>query len=454
MPEEMRDREHAVKRFPWMMFGLTVAAVLSGPLASLPRDLEVVELHSGVGAVYRAARKRGFAAEGFDKARVHGVTDDPNSSRSEDILLETGFRNALNLVLRLKTGALLWLSPVCSTFSALCHTPCFRKEENGYAGDTTREAVQRGNAMAQAAVFLLTLAWARGVHIVLENKPRMMKYLVASGAMLFEPHSVQCARCAFSDAPDGQRWLKKYSLWSSEGWLRQLSCPCACTKPALHARLVRTEVINGKKAYNTVDRKALQQAAAYPLRMGEAVVDAWSGAREPIVQSPLPSPLDALHGAEDMVDEHGQQLSDEDCIRSEADSESLLMSPRGMGSLLSSPLGTGHGAKDMVEEHGQQLSDEDCILSSEADSESLLMSPRGMGSPPASARDAVHVAKHAAEGHGQQLSEEDCILGGAESDELGSAGADDALMKLEDESEAVSDDVLNDGPGSVDEPLL
>ena len=171
----------------------------------------------------------------------------------------------------------------------------------------------------------------------------------------------------------------------------------------MHAQLVRTEVINGKKAYNTVDRKALQQAAAYPLRMGEAVVDAWSGAREPIVQSPLPSPLDTLHGAEDMVDEHGQQLSDEDCIRSEADSESLLMSPR------------------------------------------------GMGSPPASARDAVHVAKHAAEGHGQQLSEEDCILGGAESDELGSEGADDALMKLEDESEAVSDDVLNDGPGSVDE---
>ena len=46
----------------------------------LERDLDVVELWSGVAAIVAAARKQGKQAEPFDKNRVPGVT-----TYSEDI---------------------------------------------------------------------------------------------------------------------------------------------------------------------------------------------------------------------------------------------------------------------------------------------------------------------------------------------------------------------------------
>ena len=49
--------------------------------ASLERDLDVVELWSGVGSIWTAAIKRGFAAQPYDKNRAPLET-----AISEDIL--------------------------------------------------------------------------------------------------------------------------------------------------------------------------------------------------------------------------------------------------------------------------------------------------------------------------------------------------------------------------------
>ena len=97
-----------------LIFGLTVASVLDS--ASEQRDLDVVELWSGVESIVSAARAAGFTAMPFDKFRIEGVTDTDDPETTEDILLEAGFRRALSLVLRLRPGGLLWMAPVCSSW--------------------------------------------------------------------------------------------------------------------------------------------------------------------------------------------------------------------------------------------------------------------------------------------------------------------------------------------------
>ena len=84
-----------------VVFGWTVDSVLRSSLAAdAARDLDVVELFSGVGAVHRAAQSLGLRSAVFDKFRVPGVTDKPSGSGSEDMAEEAGFLSALGLVLR------------------------------------------------------------------------------------------------------------------------------------------------------------------------------------------------------------------------------------------------------------------------------------------------------------------------------------------------------------------
>ena len=55
-----------------LIFGLIVSSVLLRP--SVQRDLDVVELWSGVAAIVAAARAAGFTAMPFDKFRIKGQT--------------------------------------------------------------------------------------------------------------------------------------------------------------------------------------------------------------------------------------------------------------------------------------------------------------------------------------------------------------------------------------------
>ena len=77
----------------YRIFGVTIDEILLDPRwRGTQRDLDVVELESGVEAVTRAAKGRGHRARAFDIKRdpVH-----------ENVLLEAGFFNAAGLIMRL-----------------------------------------------------------------------------------------------------------------------------------------------------------------------------------------------------------------------------------------------------------------------------------------------------------------------------------------------------------------
>ena len=255
------------------LFGkYTVAGVLDGAAQQAGnRDLDVVELWSGVGSVVAAAEGLGYRAHGFDMFRIPGLTDVPGPM-CEDITLETGFVKATSHVLRLRPAGLLGMAPVCSSF-VFPNSSNTRRTRTRWQGDEEYPPVQRGNLMAQEAAFLMCVALARDVHFFIENPAgsTMFSYLQSSLALF--PGLKYCIsnRCAYSTELMGQRFWKPYKFVTSGPWLDLAKCACP---GMLHTKLMDTD----ERGRHTGNLQALQASASYPPALGQALVQAWVAA--------------------------------------------------------------------------------------------------------------------------------------------------------------------------------
>ena len=267
-----------------LIFGLTVSSVLNS--ASDQRDLDVVELWSGVAAIVSAARAAGFTAMPFDKFRIKGATDTDDPDTTEDILLEAGFRRALNLVLRVCAGGLVWMAPVCSSwiFLNLKNTKRTKVAGPRFGGNTRYLPVRHGNRMAEMAAFLFLVAVARGVHVVIENPAAsmMFNYEVFARTCGFWPKRFWAIlpHCRYSTEPFGLRLGKKFKLMGSHAWVLQLACKCLCPGRK-HKQLCTMKTVRGKRTVTGLSQ-ALQDSAAYPRNMGIAVIQAWMNKASPV----------------------------------------------------------------------------------------------------------------------------------------------------------------------------
>jgi len=250
-----------------VIFGFTVATVLdSSQWGSLPRDLDLAELWAGVGHVALAGRQAGHATCTFER----------QDDLADDLLTPDGFLRAVTLVMRLRPGGLLGTAPTCSSFGFANSNKCRRTKTN-WAGDVSYEAVQRGNLEAQIAVFLVSLAVARGVHAFLENPAGslMFSFLESLGSLaplrtLLRYQVVP--RCAYSTEPPGTRYFKPYKFMATGPWINAIAkkCPCPDSK---HTKLMDTDEAGG-----VTGNAHLAQSQAYHLALGQALVSAWSQA--------------------------------------------------------------------------------------------------------------------------------------------------------------------------------
>ena len=289
-----------------LIFGLSVSAVLNS--ASDLRDLDVVELWSGVAAIVAAAQAAGFTAMPFDKFRIKGVTDIDDPDTTEDILLEAGFRRALNLVLRVRPGGLVWMAPVCSSwiFLNLKNTQRTKVAGPRFGGNLRYHSVRHGNRMAEMAAFLFLVAVARGVHAVIENPAASMMfgYEVFADTCGFWPKVFWAVlpHCRYSMEAFGSRLGKKFKLMCSHAWVLQLACKCQCPGRK-HRQLHTVKTVRGKRAVTGL-KQALKDSAAYPRKMGIAVIQAWMNKANPTTsQGPrskarTSGPRSSVHAAE------------------------------------------------------------------------------------------------------------------------------------------------------------
>lgn len=243
------------------VFGITPADALGWP--SPARDVDVVELWSGVGGVAAAARNVGLVAVEFDISR----------SPTEDLTWLPGFRSAVQHVLSLRDGGLLVMAPVCSSFVWMNKVHTKRAAETGFAGDTSRPGVHLGNFMAQVAVFLWVLARHRGVRVVMENPPSsdIWKYTPVAEALRNEALVAAVAhRCAYDvETPFGDRYLKAYKFVSTSSCMSEVEKACTCPGKE-HKALVRRD---GPKV--TGIQGNLTESQAYPKALGEALITAF-----------------------------------------------------------------------------------------------------------------------------------------------------------------------------------
>ena len=272
------------------IMGMTITAALA--FQPSVRDLKVVELWSGVGAIVAAAEKYNYKTAAFDLNRLPGVTDMPGE-HCEDITMLKGFLKAISLVLRLEEGGFLALAPDCSSFTF----PNSSRHKRLYGeahGDLLYHPVNVGNLMAVIALFLCQLALTRQVHFALENPPHshifrfflsvcpQFMYMVCPDFLGDIPRTVQisrlCAqtvhRCPYDDSPEPK--LQKVYKWVAT-WhgIMNLNARCTCNEP--HRRLGRT--CGGRWSGNL---KLLAESAAYPKRLGEALLDSWRHNNDPI----------------------------------------------------------------------------------------------------------------------------------------------------------------------------
>jgi hypothetical protein len=270
---------------PLRIFDLTVDAVLSSPAwTQVPRDLACIEVFSGVGSVTSAALALGFAASSYDKNRVPGTTDSPQSPHSEDITTDVGFKNAVRLVMRLRVGGLLWLAPVCSSWGFMNSSHCKRHASSGYIGDLSCAPVRMGNLIANASAFLILLAKGRAAEAAMENPAQSTIFKFAPVAGVIRSLSMVRSvthRCAFCAMPDGDRLLKAFAFVATGTWITQTAEPCKCTKG--HQQLVVRRRIAGKEKVTGIS-SALTLSGAYPAALGQRIVESWSGGGAVAVQ--------------------------------------------------------------------------------------------------------------------------------------------------------------------------
>ena len=76
-------------------------------------------------------------------------------------------------------------------------------------------------------------------------------------------------RCAYDVAPFGRRPLKQYKFLASGSWIEETARTCRCPNGA-HKKLV----INDERGVTGIP-KELQASAAYPRKLGVAIVAAW-----------------------------------------------------------------------------------------------------------------------------------------------------------------------------------
>ena len=249
-----------------VLFGHTISDFLDDPCT---RDHHVVELWSGVGSIVLAACQEGLTAVPFDKWRGSGETE-----VAEDILTRDGFFRAVQYVLRLVVGGLLWMAPVCSSFVFMNCSNCKRNEANKWKGDMTYQPVIDGNLGAEIACFLFWLAWARDVEVGMENPSRsdFWKYpCIKDLCVQVLPSSALSNRCAWDTRPFGKRLLKQYKFVATGEWIQQTARKCRCPDNK-HQELVRTS--ESGAVSGIADQ--LQASAAYPRRLGRGIVDAWN----------------------------------------------------------------------------------------------------------------------------------------------------------------------------------
>ena len=244
----------------------TVDTILQDPqYQGNDRDLDMVELFSGMEGLTRASRRAGWRTVAFDILR----------SPQEDLTTEAGFLKALGLVMRLREGALLWIGLPCSSWT-FPNSSNHRRRKGAVEGDTAYLPVWEGNVMADIAALFMIICILRGVECVIENPAgsQLFTYL-QRWVRQFTLFTQVCHRCAYDKTPYPRIGPKPYKFLSTGPWIRHVNRKCQC--PLLPGNEDKHQRCMEKAAAgSTSGTPAMKESAAYPDELADDIVQMWS----------------------------------------------------------------------------------------------------------------------------------------------------------------------------------
>jgi hypothetical protein len=175
-------------------------------------------------------------------------------------------------VLRLREGGLCALGPDCSSFT-FPNSSRHKPTACDSTGALTYKPVIIGNLMAVIALFLCQLCMFRRVQFALENPPDSNLFsLFNTVCPDFMSLGVQASqtvhRCSYDDIEE-PRLFKFYKWIASWRGVKGLNARCQCS--LTHKTLGKTT----PEGQWSGDLEALQASAAYPVRLGEAMITMW-----------------------------------------------------------------------------------------------------------------------------------------------------------------------------------
>jgi hypothetical protein len=134
---------------------------LAAPFLEVGQDLDALEIFAGSSELTKALAAHGFAVEAVDA--MHDGRAESN------ILSFRGLMNCVQLLMRVRSGGLLWMAPPCASWIFISSSWHQRGPENGYRGNRRWRDVREATAIAVILSAFVMLAAVRNVFFVIEQ---------------------------------------------------------------------------------------------------------------------------------------------------------------------------------------------------------------------------------------------------------------------------------------------
>lgn len=228
--------------------------------ANIVQDLDGVEFFSGCESITRGMTNHGLVCMPFDKVI------DPMLNLNSD----AGFAHAIELVMRLRPGSLIWGAPPCSSFVFMSRGTTLRSTENPL-GNVEHRSVRHANMVVARLVMLLMLGLLRGCEFCVEQPGTSVMGSLPCWQFLmqhFAVHTIRTSMGAF-----GAPTPKNTILWCSGVWVhklaRKFTATCRSKATGLPPTTIRYRAKDGRQRVQ--GGPGLKQTQAYPTLFGDEV---------------------------------------------------------------------------------------------------------------------------------------------------------------------------------------
>ena len=245
---------------PKVLLRVLLLLILQENLARGFCDCDGIELFAGCMAITAAFQAIGYLFIPFEI----------KLSRRMDINSQVGFSVALRMMLRLRRnkGSIVWLAPVCSSWTWTNRGTSLRSPLDP-EGNTEHKYIRDANLMVSRTILLVELAIALGVTFFLEQPMNSLMKFHARFQTLLARHLIY--EVTFGVGAFGGETAKPLTVFSNAMWVNELYKPIKPGTVFSPAEPVTVKYKDGHGCDRVKGGPGMKKSEAYTREMGDHV---------------------------------------------------------------------------------------------------------------------------------------------------------------------------------------